>query len=139
MRTFFIGLCVLLLAGCAVNRTVNNNPGGANGKLSQWQGQSISAVIKRLGAANQVLQARNGNTYYVYTTSNYQNYPSSRPSPAYATATYGYAQLPVQETAYANYSVVKCSLIFEVDANKMIISTATKGYDCDSTLAYLNK
>lgn len=138
MRIFLFFL-IIILTGCATTRTVNNNPGNSNMKLSQWNGKNINGVLSRLGSPNETFQTGTGNTFYVYTTQNYQSYPSSGLAPGYATMTRGYVQVPAQESFYANYSILKCALIFKTNANKIITSTDTKGYNCNSTLAYLNR
>ena len=135
----FLFLLLIALAGCATQHTLNNNPNNANMKLSQWNGKNMNTVVSRLGSPNETFKTRSGNTFYVYTTQNYQSYPSSGLAPGYATLTRGYVQVPVQENFYANYSLLKCALIFKTNANQTIISTDTKGYNCNSTLAYLNR
>ncbi|MBV8803364.1 MAG: hypothetical protein JO131_10475 [Gammaproteobacteria bacterium] len=134
----FLFLLFAILTGCATH-AVNNNPANSNMKLSQWNGKNIHSVISRLGTPSETFKTRTGNTFYIYTTQNYQSYPSSGLAPGYATLTRGYAQVPVQENFYANYSLLKCALIFQTNSNKTIISTDTKGYSCNSTIAYLNR
>jgi hypothetical protein len=139
MRNLFIVIFSIFLTACAAKGTLNNNPNNANAKLSQWQGLPMDAVIIKLGTANESFQTRDGYTFYVYTTQNYQTYPSSGLAPGYATMTRGYVQVPAQESFYANYSILKCALIFKTNSQGIITGTNTKGYNCDSTLAYLNK
>jgi len=138
MRILFFFLFIIL-TGCATTHTVNDNPGNSNMKLSQWNGKNINSVLTRLGSPNETFKTRTGNTFYVYTTQNYQSYPSSGLAPGYATMTRGYVEVPVQESFYANYSILKCALIFKTNASQTILSTDTKGYNCNSTLAYLNR
>jgi hypothetical protein len=139
MRIFFFLLFSLFITACATTGTLNNNPGNSNVKLSTWNGKNINTVMNKLGSPNETFKTRQGSNYYVYTTQNYQSYPTSGLAPGYATLTRGYVQTPVQENFYANYSILKCALIFKTNSSNIITSTATKGYSCNSTLSYLNK
>lgn len=120
MRNLFIILLTLMLAACLAGKTTINS----------MQGEPIDAVIKRLGQPNQQIQLANGHIYYVYNRAGYQTYRAPSPAVAAVTSTRK-GPLLVQPLSVDNQALqppaVLCTMIFEVNAQHIIMNTKTKG------------
>lgn len=139
MRNLSTVPLVVLLTACATTTSSTNQSNQQS--LSQWEGKSITGVVKKLGTPNQSFVTATGGSYFVYTTKNYQEYPSGGYAPGYANLSRAGAgtMVPISETKIPDYSMLKCALIFKTDSQKMITSIDTKGYNCYSTITYLNR
>ncbi|MES2218415.1 MAG: hypothetical protein V4501_08380 [Pseudomonadota bacterium] len=120
MRFLLAGLAVisLLLTSCASQHyhyQSESNP-------QKWEGHNISEVQQHWGSADQVLHARNGNSYYLYTTTSGNSFFNST-STNFSLSSYNMFPMRGQ-------SGMKCSALFETNAKGVITSTSHAGNNC---------
>jgi hypothetical protein len=122
MRSTILILFVMLtLSACGANYRyqTENNP-------QQWQGQNISVVQKQWGMADQVMHARNGQSYYVYSAQSGSN--------MFRTTTTnfgsGYNTMYPAGTNYTNTMSMDCTTMFTTTNTGMITKVWHKGNNC---------
>lgn len=116
-------LCVaFLLTSCGAGnyryQTENNS--------MQWKGQNISAVESKWGAANDIMHARSGTSYYLYITNSTGNfYRSTTTNFSMNGGNAGMGAFPTN-----NNVGLKCTTTFTTDANGTITNVSHQGSDC---------
>jgi hypothetical protein len=113
------GLTVLtlLLTSCASNYHFQSesNP-------QKWEGQNISAVEQKWGSADQVFHTRRGTSYYLYATTSGRNF--------FGSTTTNFALSSYNMFPMRGQGGMKCSAVFETNAQGIITSTSHTGSNC---------
>jgi hypothetical protein len=119
---------ILLLTACATAKFQAVDD-------SKWKGLNISQVESKWGAANQIAHTRDGNSYYVYTTSLNQTLYHSRLTNYSSTVSPGTASYAMPITmqrpdGMGNNMQLYCTTVFETNSSGMIISANHQGSNC---------
>lgn len=122
MRSTILILFVMLtLSACGVKYRYQseNNP-------QQWQGQNISVVQQQWGMPDQVMHARNGKSYYVYSAQSGSN--------MFRTTTTnfgsGYNTMYPGTGATQGAMSMDCTTLFTTDSTGVITKIWHKGNNC---------
>ena len=118
MRTLTcFAVITLLLTSCASNYHYQSesNP-------QKWEGQNITAVEQRWGSADQIMHTRSGKSYYLYTTTSGSNFFSS--------TTTNFSLASNNAFPLRGQNGMKCSTLFETNAQGIITATSHAGDNC---------
>lgn len=122
MYSLIVILIGLFLTSCTTTHSYDKI-------MTQWQGKPVSQLVRQAGQPTIQAPAGSGNTYYGYITSSGEFYPPGSTAGATMALSEGKPAI-VQgrgDFPYAENYGLKCTTIFTVNQNQIIVGARSKG------------
>jgi hypothetical protein len=129
MRAAFtlFGLTLLILSGCTASGT-NYTQTAQN-----LRGANVNQLLKRWGTPDIKVSNPQGNTFYIYNSTTYRDFPSPTPQVGVHFTGKGVPVILTPTTSNAWYrhgQSLSCAAWFEVNNKGIIVSSKTQGGGC---------
>ena len=111
---------VFLLTSCGTSYKYQ-----AQKNSAQFKGQSIQALQKQWGQADQIIQTRSGSTYYAYLSNSTANFFNSTTTNFSSNGDSGFVSNPQSSSM-----TLKCTTIFTANAKGIITNVTHQGANC---------